>query len=210
MKIAIDGPAASGKGTVARQLADHYGLAYLDTGSLYRSVGAMILAEGGDPNELAVAVDAAKRIDPQNTDQLNIRSREAGIAASIVAAIPQVRGELMRYQRRFALQGAVLDGRDIGTIVLPDADAKLYVVASLETRAKRRAAELRARGENVTDDEMAAELQRRDDRDSNRQASPLLQAQDADLLDTSDLDIETAFRHAIALIEHRLRKNARA
>jgi len=210
MKIAIDGPAASGKGTVARQLAAHYGLAYLDTGSLYRAVGAMILAEGGDPNDAGVAVDAAKRIDPQKTDQLNIRSREAGIAASIVAAIPQVRDELMRYQRRFALQGAVLDGRDIGTVVLPDADAKLYIVASLETRAKRRAAELRAGGENVTDDEMATELQRRDDRDSNRQASPLLQAQDADLLDTSDLDIETAFRHAIALIEHRLRKNARA
>ncbi len=210
MKIAIDGPAASGKGTLARQLAAHYGLAYLDTGSLYRAVGAMILAEGGDPDDEATALVAAKHIDPQKTGQLDIRSREAGVAASIVAAKPQVREELLRYQRRFARQGAVLDGRDIGTVVLPDADAKLFVVANLQTRAKRRAAELRAKGIKVSDEDMATELKLRDDRDSGRQASPLMQAQDADLLDTSDLGIETAFRHALALIEHRLRKNARA
>jgi len=210
MKIAIDGPAASGKGTVARRLAAHYGLAYLDTGSLYRGVGAMVLAEGGDPEDEAVALDAARRLDVQKTEQLDIRSREAGIAASVVAANPKVRDELLRYQRRFALQGAILDGRDIGTVVLPDADAKLFIDADLETRAKRRAVELRAKGETVTDEEMAAELQRRDDRDSRRKTSPLVQAQDADLLDTSDLDIETAFRRAKTLIEHRLRKNARA
>lgn len=210
MKIAIDGPAASGKGTLARRLAAHYGLAYLDTGSLYRAVGAMVLAAGGDPHDTAAALDAARRIDPHKVEQLDIRSREAGNAASIVAAMPEVREELLRYQRRFALQGAVLDGRDIGTVVLPDADAKLYVVASLATRAHRRASELRAAGASVSDEDMAIELTRRDARDSGRQASPLIQAQDADLLDTSDLDIEPAFQAALALIERRLRTNARA
>ena len=208
MKIAIDGPAASGKGTLARALADHYGLAYLDTGSLYRAVGAQVLAAGGDPHDLAAALDAARRIEPQNVERLDIRSRKAGEAASVVAAMPEVREELLRYQRRFALQGAVLDGRDIGTVVLPDADAKLYVVARLATRARRRAAELRARGKDVSDEEMATELARRDARDSGRETSPLTPAQDADLLDTSDLDIEPAFQAALALIERRLRTNA--
>lgn len=210
MKIAIDGPAASGKGTLARRISAHYGLAYLDTGSLYRAVGAMVLAAGGDPNDAAAAVQAARRIDPRNPDELDIRSREAGVAASIVAAIPAVREELLLYQRRFALQGAVLDGRDIGTVVLPDADAKLYLVASLQTRAHRRAEELRAAGKPVSDEDMAAELKRRDDRDSCRKTSPLTRAKDADLLDTSDLDIETAFQAALDLIERRLRTNARA
>lgn len=208
MKIAIDGPAASGKGTLARQLAVHFGLAYLDTGSLYRAVGAIVRARGADPADAAAAMDAAQSIDPKTVDQLDIRSREAGNAASIVAAIPAVRDELLRYQRRFALQGAVLDGRDIGTVVLPDADAKLYVIASPETRAQRRGAELRAAGGDVSDEDMLAELLRRDGRDSGRQISPLSQAKDADLLDTSDLDIEAAFQAALALIEHRLRTNA--
>jgi len=210
MKIAIDGPAASGKGTLAKQIARRYGLAYLDTGSLYRAVGAMVLEMGGDPHDRDLAIKAAKGLVPQAIEKLDIRSLEAGNAASIVAPMPEVRAELLAYQRRFALQGAVLDGRDIGTVVLPDADAKLFVVASLEARARRRAVELRASGRNITDAEMMDEIKARDDRDRDRATSPMTQAQDADLLDTSDLDIESAFQAALALIEHRLRTNARA
>jgi cytidylate kinase len=208
VRIAIDGPAASGKGTLSRRLAAHYGIPHLDTGSLYRAVGAMVLAAGGHPSDPAAALGAARRLDPDAVEALDIRSSEAGRAASIVAAMPEVRAELLRYQRRFAKGGAVLDGRDIGTVVLPDADVKLFVVASAEARARRRGAELRAAGTDISDAAVLADLTERDARDSGRTVSPLARAADAHLLDTTDLDIEAAFQAALALIEGRHRTGA--
>lgn len=205
MKIAIDGPAASGKGTLARRLAAHFGVPHLDTGSLYRAVGALVLEQGGDPGDPVEALAAARRLAPGTAETLDIRSGEAGRAASKVAAMADVRAELLEYQRRFARDGAVLDGRDIGTVVLPDADAKLFVVASAEARARRRGAELRAAGETVSDADVLADLNERDARDSRRATSPLVQASDAHLLDTTNLDIEAAFQAALALIEGRHR-----
>ncbi|RJL05676.1 (d)CMP kinase [Paracoccus aestuarii] len=186
--IAIDGPAASGKGTIARALAGHFGFHHLDTGMLYRATGA----KGGDP------VAAARGLTPADLARDDLRSAEAGQAASRIAAIPEVRAALVDFQRRFAEQapGAVLDGRDIGTVICPGAAVKLYVVASDEVRAARRAAELGA-----DPDEMLAQLRERDLRDSQRAAAPLRPADDAVVLDTSALSIEDAVARAIALVE---------
>ncbi len=186
--IAIDGPAASGKGTIARALARHFGFHHLDTGLLYRAVGA----RGGDP------VAAARSLSPADLARGDLRSAEAGQAASRVAAIPEVRAELVVFQRRFALQepGAVLDGRDIGTVICPGAEVKLYVTASDRVRAGRRARELGA-----DDDEMLAQLRERDARDAERAAAPMRPAADAMMLDTSDMSIEAAItvaRNAVA------------
>ena len=203
--IAIDGPAASGKGTLARRLADHYGLAYLDTGSLYRAVGMAVLAGGGDPADPLAAEQAARSLDPASLDSPLLRSAAAGEAASKVAVHPGVRAALLDFQRRVAAspQGAVLDGRDIGTVVLPEADAKLFVTASLEARVGRRVAELRARGEAADAEAMTRALAERDARDAGRDAAPMAPAPDAALLDTSNLSIDEAFAAAKTLIESR-------
>ncbi|QRZ15028.1 (d)CMP kinase [Paracoccus methylovorus] len=183
--IAIDGPAASGKGTIARALARHFGFAHLDTGLLYRAVGAM----GGDP------VAAARALVPSDLDRDDLRSAEAGQAASRVAAIPEVRAALIDFQRRFARTepGAVLDGRDIGTVICPEAELKLYVTANDAVRARRRALEL-------GDDEVRilGELRERDARDAARAVAPMRPAKDALLLDTSEMAIDEAVAHAIA------------
>lgn len=186
--IAIDGPAASGKGTIARALASHFGFHHLDTGLLYRATGA----KGGDP------VAAARSLQASDLDRPDLRSAEAGQAASRIAAIPEVREALVAFQHRFAAQepGAVLDGRDIGTVICPDAAVKLYVTASDQVRAVRRAAELGADA-----DEMLAQLQDRDRRDSERATAPLRPAPDAVLLDTSHLTIPEAIALAVAQVD---------
>lgn len=186
--IAIDGPAASGKGTIARALAARFGFAHLDTGLLYRATGA----KGGDP------VAAARGLTPGDLGRADLRSAEAGRAASRIAAIPEVRAALVAFQRDFAAQepGAVLDGRDIGTVICPDAAVKLYVVASDVVRAGRRAAELGA-----DPAEMLAQLRERDRQDSERATAPLRPAGDAVVLDTSELSIEDAVAQAIATVE---------
>ncbi len=202
MIIAIDGPAASGKGTLGRRLARHYGLAYLDTGSLYRAVAHAVLRKGLDPSNEAAAVEAARAVGELELDEADLRGDDVGEAASVVAAMPAVREAILDYQRRFARRppGAVLDGRDIGTVVCPDADVKLYVTASPEVRAERRYRELVAAGETADLKTVLRDLLQRDERDRTRQHAPLAQAPDAHLLDTTNLDIEAAFRAAIALI----------
>jgi CMP/dCMP kinase len=210
--IAVDGPAASGKGTLARRLAAHYGLAYLDTGSLYRATGLAVMAAGADPSDEAAAVEAAADLDPERYDDEELRSPGAGEAASKVAAIPAVRAALLDLQRDVAatLPGAVLDGRDIGTVVCPGADAKLFVTARPETRAQRRHLEHAGRGEDITYDEVLADIRRRDERDSGRAVAPLLPAADAHLLDTTELGIEAAFQAALDLVESVLRERGRS
>jgi cytidylate kinase len=203
MIIAIDGPAASGKGTIARQIAAVYGLHHLDTGLLYRAVAKAMLDAGYPPDDAARATEAATALDPTKFEDYALKLAPITEAASVVAAIPQVRQALMNYQRGFATKppGAVLDGRDIGTVIAPGADVKLFVVASPEVRAKRRMLELRARGENADENEVLADLLRRDERDSRRTAAPLMQAPDAHLLDTTHLGIDAAFRAAVDIIE---------
>ncbi|MDQ0504912.1 (d)CMP kinase [Xanthobacter agilis] len=204
MIIAIDGPAASGKGTLARRLAAHYGLPHLDTGLLYRAVGAACLAAGGLGDAMAAA-RIAHDLDLTSLDADALRTAEVGEAASVVAAVPEVRAALLDLQRRFAAQpgGAVLDGRDIGTVICPDAGAKLFVTATSEVRAERRFKELSGRGDAVTYDEVLADIRKRDARDSHRAAAPLVQAPDSALLDTSTLGIAEAFAAALALVEAR-------
>jgi len=205
--IAIDGPAASGKGTLARKLARHYDFAYLDTGSLYRAVGQAVLAAGGNPADEAAALAAAKALDVNRIDERAIRSREAGEAASIVAAMPAVRAAILHFQRNFATNppggkdGAVLDGRDIGTVVCPEAKAKLFVTASPEVRAQRRWLELKVSGSAVGEAQILDDIRERDQRDAERAASPMKPAADAYLLDTSNLSIEAAFGAAVAIID---------
>jgi CMP/dCMP kinase len=203
MIIAIDGPAASGKGTIARRLAQVYGLHHLDTGLLYRAVAKAVLDAGHPPDDAEQAIEAAAALDPKKFDEAALKSPAITEAASVVAAIPQVREALMNYQRAFATRapGAVLDGRDIGTVIAPGADVKLFVVASPDVRAKRRVIELRARGEAADEAEVLADLVRRDERDSRRTAAPLKAAPDAHLLDTTHLGIDAAFRAAIDIIE---------
>jgi CMP/dCMP kinase len=203
MIIAIDGPAASGKGTIARQLAQVYGLPHLDTGLLYRAVAKAVLDAGHAPEDAEQATAAAAALDPKKFDESALKTQNITEAASVVAAIPQVREALMNYQRAFATQvpGAVLDGRDIGTVIAPGADVKLFVMATPEVRAKRRVLELQARGEHVAEHEVLADLRRRDERDSRRTAAPLIQAPDAHLLDTTHLGIDAAFRAAVAIVE---------
>jgi cytidylate kinase len=194
--IAVDGPAASGKGTVAAALARHFGLPYLDTGLLYRAVGHAS-RDGRDPAQAAAELDLAQLDDPA------LRTRLAGELASRAAAIPQVRAALLDFQRRFAgqAQGAVLDGRDIGTVIAPGAQAKLFVTARPEVRADRRWKQLKGQGEEVSFDEVLADIRIRDERDSRRSAAPLVMAPDAALLDTSEMTIEAAFREALRLVE---------
>jgi CMP/dCMP kinase len=203
MIIAIDGPAASGKGTIARQLASVYGLHHLDTGLLYRAVAKAMLDAGYPPDDVERATEAAVRLDPTQFEENALKLQVITEAASVVAAIPQVRQALINYQREFAMRppGAVLDGRDIGTVIAPGADVKLFVVATPEVRAARRVLELRARGENTEEREVLADLLRRDERDSRRAAAPLKVAPDAHLLDTTHLGIDAAFRAAVDIIE---------
>ncbi|MDX2236693.1 MAG: (d)CMP kinase [Hyphomonadaceae bacterium] len=208
MIIAVDGPTASGKGTVSKRLAAHYGLPVLDTGAIYRAVGLAVLDAGGDPAAAAAAEDAARALDLSAIDESRIRTSAVGGAASVVAAIPAVRAALLDAQRAFARQpgGAVLDGRDIGTVVAPFADVKLYVTATLPVRAERRFKELRAAGEAVTLDQVEAMIAARDARDSSRDAAPAVQAPDAHVVDTTDLTIEEAVAAARAFVDQALRR----
>jgi CMP/dCMP kinase len=203
MIIAIDGPAASGKGTIARQIAGVYGLHHLDTGLLYRAVAKALLDAGHSPDDAARATEAAVMLNPAKFEDNALKLQAITEAASVVAAIPQVRQALINYQREFATKppGAVLDGRDIGTVIAPGADVKLFVVASPEVRAARRTLELRARGETAEEADVLADLLRRDERDSRRTAAPLMAAPDAHLLDTTDLGVDAAFRAAVNIIE---------
>jgi len=204
MIIAVDGPAASGKGTIAKALAAHYGLPHLDTGLLYRAVGLAVLEDGGDPGSEEDALHAAEHL-ASALDDPGLKSEAAGKAASLVSAHPGVRAALLDRQKRFANQlgGAVLDGRDIGTVIAPHADAKLFVTASAEVRAERRYSEIRKMGLDVHLDTVLRDIRARDERDSARSAAPLRRADDAALLDTSALDIEAAVAAAIALVEQR-------
>jgi cytidylate kinase len=209
MIIAVDGPAASGKGTVARALAKHYGLPHLDTGLLYRAVAENVQRLDLDPTREADAV-AASNFDDSLLDDPVLRSDEAGQRASIVSAHPLIRAALLQRQRKFAHQegGAVLDGRDIGTVIAPDADAKLFVKATPQIRARRRHAELRERGSTLSLDKVLADIRARDQRDMGRDAAPLVMATDAGILDTSFLSIEAAVKRAIELVERQLRLKA--
>jgi cytidylate kinase len=208
MIIAVDGPTASGKGTIAKRLAEHYGLKRLDTGSLYRAVGLAVLDAGGDPADEKAAVAAAENLDLGRIDELRIRSAAAGTAASVVANIPAVRVVLRKAQRIFANDpsGAVLDGRDIGTVICPDADVKLYVTAELGPRVERRLAELKSRGEDITYQELERQIAERDARDINRADSPLRRAPDAHLLDTTHLSIEAAVEAARRIVDAALKR----
>jgi cytidylate kinase len=203
MIIAIDGPAASGKGTIARQIASVYGLHHLDTGLLYRAVAKSVLDAGYSPDDAAAATEIATRLDPGTFAENALKSQSVTEAASRVAAIAQVRQALINYQRAFATRppGAVLDGRDIGTVIAPGADVKIFVIASPEVRAARRVLELRERGESVDERDVLADLLRRDERDSRRSVAPLNPALDAHLLDTTHLGIDAAFRAAVDIVE---------
>ncbi|MEQ8604887.1 MAG: (d)CMP kinase [Marivibrio sp.] len=205
--IAIDGPAASGKGTLARRLAAHYGFAYLDTGKLYRAVGLRVLRAGGDPEDEEAAEDAARALEPIELDDPALAGDEAAGAASRVAALPAVRAALTAFQRGFAAsppegaEGAVLDGRDIGTVICPDAPAKLFVTADVEVRADRRHKELLNRGVASIYARVLADLKERDARDADRETAPMRPADDAHILDTSALDPDAAFEAALDLVE---------
>ena len=203
--IAVDGPAASGKGTIARALASHFGLPHLDTGLLYRAVALNLFRFGGDPGSEFEAMRACD-ITSVSLDDPDLRSEVVGSIASRISAYPSVREKLLDRQRRFAGQagGAVLDGRDIGTVIAPGADVKLFVTASVEVRARRRLAELLSRGVATHLEDVVIDLKARDARDSSRSAAPLAQADDAMLLDTSDMDIDAAIAAAIMLVEERL------
>ncbi len=207
--IAIDGPAAAGKGTLARRVAAELGFDYLDTGLIYRAVGMNVDRAGFDPADPARAGEAARDLQPEDLQADDLRGDDAAQAASKVAAIPEVRAALLDFQRRFAAcppsgKGAVLDGRDIGTVVCPDAGIKLYVTASAETRARRRLLELQAKGVATTFETVLDDMRQRDERDSQRAVAPLKPADDAHLLDTSDLDADGAFDAAIAFIRAKL------
>ncbi|MEL7491191.1 MAG: d(CMP) kinase [Pseudomonadota bacterium] len=221
--IALDGPAASGKGTLARLLADHYGFAYLDTGSLYRGVAWVLIDRGFDPSDEEAAAAIARDFSIDQIEGAAIRTKEIGAAASIVAANPEVRAALLDYQRRFATEppgpgsqppearrknrarggarGAVLDGRDIGTVVCPDAPMKFFVTASPEVRAHRRWKELLSTRPDVKEADILADLRERDARDAERKDAPMVAAEDAELLDTTDLSIDAAFAAARRVID---------
>jgi CMP/dCMP kinase len=203
MIIAIDGPAASGKGTLGKRLAARYGLRHLDTGLIYRAVAKALIDDGRSPNDVAAAASAAKSLDPSRFDEAALKVYSISDAASIVSAIPAVRAALLAFQRDFAAKppGAVLDGRDIGTVICPDADVKIYVTATPEVRARRRTAEYRAQGRDIDEAAVLADIRNRDERDRNRAIAPLKQAADAHLLDTTHLDIDAAIRAAIDIVE---------
>lgn len=214
--IAVDGPAASGKGTLARRLAAHYDFAYLDTGALYRAVALSVILAGGNIENESDAVAAAESLDMARLEDSDfaarLRTAETGLAASIVAAMPRVRAAILAAQRKFATQppdgkkGAILDGRDIGTIVCPDAAAKLFITARAEIRAERRFAELRVNDGSLNLETVLADIHARDARDEGRATAPMKQADDAPLLDTSELSIEEAFAAALALVEEKLNR----
>jgi cytidylate kinase len=203
MIIAIDGTAASGKGTLGKRLAAHYGLRHLDTGLIYRAVAKALVDSGDRLDDVERAVAAAKALDPGGFDETVLKSHAVGEVASIVSALPEVRAALLAFQRDFGRvpPGAVLDGRDIGTVIFPDAEVKIYVDAAPEVRARRRAAEIAGAGGAVSEAEVLADIRRRDERDTRRAAAPLRPAPDAHLLDTSHLDIDATFRAAIDIVE---------
>lgn len=198
--IAIDGPASAGKGTLARRLAAHLGLVHLDTGLLYRATGRRVLDAGQDPSDPAAAERAALALVPGDLARGDLRGPEADRASSLVAAVPAVRAALLAFQRRIAAGGAVLDGRDIGTVVCPEADVKLYVTASAEARAERRFRELQAKGAFVPLAEVAGEMAARDAQDAGRETAPLRPADDAVLLDTTGLDADAVFALAVDVV----------
>ena len=210
MIIAIDGPAASGKGTLAKRLAKAFGLPHLDTGLLYRATARAVLDGGHAITDEMAAVRAAAALDLSAYDEAHLRGKDMGEAASVVAAWPAVRAALVEMQRTFARApaGAVLDGRDIGTVICPDADAKIFVVATAEARARRRLLELESRGEQVDHAAVLADIRRRDERDSARAAAPLTPAEDAEVLDTTTLDIEAAFSAALKIVTRKLASGA--
>ena len=203
MIIAIDGPAASGKGTLGKLLAGHYGFRHLDTGLIYRAVAKAVLDAGHSPDDQARAVAAAEALDVGRFEEGALKRQAVGEAASLVSAIPEVRKVVLAFQREFGRTppGAVLDGRDIGTVIFPDADVKIFVTATAEVRARRRAAELEQAGERINAADVLADIRRRDERDSKRAIAPLKAASDAHLLDTTHLDIDAAFRAAIDIVE---------
>lgn len=208
MIIAVDGPTASGKGTIAKALAAHFGLPHLDTGLLYRAVGRQTALNGGNPDDAGDAF-AATAFPAELLDDPVLRSEDTGGLASRVSVHPAVRKALLERQRAFAQQpgGAVLDGRDIGTVIAPQAEAKLFIIASVEARAQRRFAEMQARGENHTLESIAEDLRQRDERDQNRSEAPLRAADDATVLDTSNLNKEQAVAAAIAIVNSALPKD---
>ena len=203
MIIAIDGPAASGKGTLGKRLAAHYGLRHLDTGLIYRAVAKALLDAGHRPDDHVQAAAAAKSLDPTRFDEKALKSHVVGEAASFVSAIADVRAAVYKVQREFAAvpPGAVLDGRDIGTVICPYAVVKIFVTAAPATRARRRTLELEAGGQAVNEAEILADILRRDERDTKRPIAPLKRAPDAHLLDTTQLDIDATFRAAVAIVE---------
>src|SRR5262245_7099589 len=212
MIIAIDGPAASGKGTLAKRIAARFGLDHLDTGLLYRAVARDVRRRGGELGDPAAALTAARALDPATLDDPTLRGPDAGEAASIVAGFQEVRTAILDYQRTFARgpRGAVLDGRDSGTVVCPEADIKIYVTASPEVRARRRYLELKGRGEPADYEIVLADIRRRDERDADRKVSPMRPANDAFLLDTSNLDIEAALDTAVGAILRKVGQSGRA
>jgi CMP/dCMP kinase len=203
MIIAIDGPAASGKGTIARRIAEHFKLPHLDTGLLYRGVAVMLLDRAQALDDAEAAAAAARELDLPSLDAERLRERSIGEAASRVAAFPAVRAALLQLQKDFARrpEGAVLDGRDTGTVIAPEAEVKIFVTASPEMRARRRSRELAAKGIEMSEEAVLAAIRERDRRDSERAVAPLRAAPDAVLLDTTDLDIEAAFRAALSIVE---------
>jgi CMP/dCMP kinase len=203
MIIAIDGPAASGKGTLAKRLAAHYGYHHLDTGVIYRAVAHALISQALDLRDEAAAVQAAQSLNPATFDDPALKSHDVGSAASIVSAIPAVRAALLEFQRDFAGKppGAVLDGRDIGTVICPNAEVKIFVVADPKIRARRRTLEALDRGETANEAAILADILARDERDQNRAVAPLKPAKDAYLLDNSHLDIEGGVRAAIDIVE---------
>ena len=203
MIIAIDGPAASGKGTLGKRLAAHYGLRHLDTGLIYRAIAKAMLDAGHALDDKPRAIAAARALDPAGFDEKILKRHAVGEAASIVSAFAEVRSPVLAFQRDFGRSppGAVLDGRDIGTVVFPDADVKILVTATAQERARRRALELAAAGAKVGEAEILADILRRDERDTKRSVAPLKAAPDAHLLDTTHLDIDAAFRAAVEIVE---------
>ena len=211
MIIAIDGPAASGKGTLARRLAERYGLPHLDTGLFYRATAAALIDQDRDLGDVNAAIAAARGLALTDFDEARLRSRDIGEAASIVAALPALREALTQAQRNFALRpgGAVLDGRDIGTVICPQAEVKIFVTASPEARAQRRALELAARGEKVDYGAILEDIARRDARDLGRAVAPLKAAPDAAVLDTTRMSVDEAFAEAVQIVEDRSRRERR-
>jgi CMP/dCMP kinase len=203
MIIAIDGPAASGKGTLGKRLAAAFGFRHLDTGLLYRAVAKALIDAGQPLDDPVRATAAARTVDPETFDEAALKGHAIGEAASVVSAIPAVREALLAYQRAFAARppGAVLDGRDIGTVIAPGAEVKIFVTATPQVRAARRVREMRERGEAVSEKDVLADILRRDERDTQRTTAPLKPAPDAHLLDTTHLDIDAAFRAAADLVE---------